>query len=99
MTAAMRARTDIAPPEDPRQELPVAAYPAMLAQRRDVVPRREFLHHLDIGREPRAREDALEEIVRQQRAVGHAVRERGLERVDVVDALAGERAFAEQVLV
>ncbi len=32
MTATVFLRADVTPPEDPRQELPVAAHPAMLAQ-------------------------------------------------------------------
>ena len=39
----------VAPAEDPRQQLPVAARPAMLARRRHVVVRRELLDHLDVG--------------------------------------------------
>ena len=47
----------------------------------------------------RAGEHALEQIVAQHRVVGHAALQRGLEGVDVVDALAGVGALAEQVLV
>ena len=85
--------------EDPGQQLPVAARPAVLARRGDVVARGELLDHLDVGDEPGAREDALEEIVAQQRVLGHAAGERRLEGIDVVDALAGVGAFAEEVLV
>ena len=71
----------------------------MLAQRRDVVARREVLDHLDVGGQAGAREDAFEQVVAEQRAFRHAPGQRRLEGIDVVDALAGERAFAEQVLV
>ena len=84
---------------DPRQQLPVAPGPAVLALRVDVVACRKLVDHLDIRREARAREDAFEEVVAEQRVVAHPSCHRRLERVDVVDALAGERAFAEQVLV
>ena len=94
MAAAVLGGAGVAPPEDPGQQLPVAAHPAMLAQRGDVVARREILDHFDVGGETGAREDAFEQIVREQRALRHAPGERGLEGVDVVDALAGERAFA-----
>ncbi|MCY1284316.1 hypothetical protein D9M70_332150 [compost metagenome] len=71
----------------------------MLAPRGDVVAGREFLDHLDVRRQPRAREHALEQIVAEHRVLGNAPGERGLEGIDVVDALAGVGAFAEQVLV
>ena len=85
--------------EQPRQQLPVAARPAMLACRGDVVAGGKLLDHLDVGGQARAGEDAFEEIVAQHRVVGHAAAQRGLEGVDVVDALAGVGALAEQVLV
>ena len=71
----------------------------MVAQRVDVVAGGEFLDDLDIGGETGAGEDALEQIVAEQRRVRHPAGERGLEGIDVVDALAGVGAFAEQVLV
>ena len=48
---------------------------------------------------PAPREDALEEIVAQERVLGDPSRERGLEGVHVVDALAGVGALAEEILV
>ena len=86
-------------PNDPGQELPVAARPAMLALGGDVVAGRELLDDLDVGREARAGEDAFEEIVAEQGVLRHAPGERRLEGIDVVDALAGVGALAEQVLV
>ena len=94
VAAAMCGGAGVAAAENPRQQLPVAANPAVLAQRGDVVPRRKVLDHFHIGRQAGAREDAFEQIVAEQRAFRHASGERGLEGVDVVDALAGERAFA-----
>ena len=85
--------------KNPRKQLPVAARPAMLAIGRDIVSGRKLLDELDIGGEPGAREGAFEEIVAEQRVLGDASVERALEGVDVVDALAGIGAFAEQVLV
>ena len=49
--------------------------------------------------QPGAREGALEQIVAQERVLGDPPRQRLLERVDVVDALAGVAPLAEQVLV
>ena len=90
---------DGAAAEDPGQQLPVAARPAVVAQRGDVVAGGKLLDDLDIGGEAGAGEDALEQIVAEQRRVRHTAGERGLEGVDVVDALAGVGAFAEQVLI
>ena len=42
---------------------------------------------------------SFEQVVRQQRVLGHQVFERGHEGVNVVQPLAGEAAFTEQVLV
>ena len=61
------------PAEDPGQELPVAARPAMLAGRRDQVVRRELVEQLDVGHQPGAGEDALEQVVAEQRVLGHSV--------------------------
>ncbi len=55
--------------------------------------------HFDIGDQRGTRIQALEEIVRQQRVLGHPPADRRLEGVDVVQALAGEEAGAEQVLI
>ena len=85
--------------EHPRQQLPVAARPTVVAPRGDVVAGGEVLDDLDVGGETGAGEDALEQIVAEQGRVRHAVGERGLEGIDVVDALAGIGAFAEQILV
>ena len=95
----LRARLHRRAAEDPGQQLPVAARPAVMANRADVVAGREFLDDLDIGGEAGAREDAFEQIVAEQRRVRHPAGERGLERVDVVDALARIGAFAEQILI
>ena len=85
--------------EDPGQQLPVAAHPAMLARRRDVVARGKFLDHLDVGGQAGAREDAFQQIVAENRVFRNLAFERGLEDVDVVDSLAAIGAFLEQVLI
>ncbi len=71
----------------------------MLTRGGDFVARRKVLDNLDVGHEPGARKDSLEQIVAEQRALGRATRERSLERVDVVDAFAGIGALAEEILV
>ena len=70
-----------------------------MANGADVIAGREFLDDLDIRGESGAREHALEEIVTEEGRVRRAVRERGLERVDLVNALSGIRSLTEQILI
>ncbi len=86
-------------PQHPGQELPVAPDPAMVAARRDIVPRREILHDLHVRRQSGSGEDALEEVVAEHGGFGHPASQGGFEGVDVVDALTRVGAFTEQVLV
>ncbi len=58
--------------DDPGEELPIAASPAMLAFRRDVIAGGKFLDQLDIGSEPSTGKDAFEEIVTEKRVLRHA---------------------------
>ena len=88
-----------APAEDPGQQLPVAARPAMVAQRGDVVARRIGFDDLDVGGEAGAGEHPLEQIVAEQGRVRNPVGENGLEGIDRVDALAGIGTLAEEVLI
>ena len=85
--------------KQPPQDLPVAAHPAVLPPRVREHARRVVVHDLDVGHERRARVEALEQIVRQQRVLRHASVERRGERVDVVQSLAGEDALVEEILV
>ena len=85
--------------KNPRQQLPVAARPPVMANGAHVIPGREFLDDFDVRGEAGAREHALEEIVTEEGGVRRTVRERGLERVDVVNALSGIGSFAEQILI
>ena len=85
--------------EDPWQQLPVAAHPSMRASGRCRVAGGILVHEFDVRRESGPREDAFEQVVAEQRVFGHATRQRRLERVDVVDALADVRSLAAQVLV
>ena len=92
-----RARRDER--EEPAEDLPVAARPAVLAARVGEDARRVVVHHLDVGHEAGAGVEPLEEVVREERVVGDAPVERRREGVDVVEPLAGEAALAEEVLV
>ena len=89
----------IAPAQDPRQQLPVAARPAMLARGSYVVSRRKLLNDLDVGNKTGARKYPFEQIVAEQRVLGYTAGQRGVEGVDVIDALAGIRTLTEQILV
>ena len=71
----------------------------MIACRGDVVPRRKFFDDFDIGDESGACERSFEQIVTEQRPLRYAIRQRRLERIDVVDAFACVRAFAKQILI
>ena len=51
------AKTD---PQNPGQQLPVAAHPAVLARHLDIVARGKFLHQLDVGGQRGAREHAFQ---------------------------------------
>ena len=85
--------------ENPGQQLPVAPHPAMLASRGDGVAGGKFLNHLDIGCQPRAREDAFQQIVAKDRIFRNLSFERRLEAVDFIDPLAAKGAFFEQILI
>src|SRR5690606_10817160 len=78
---------------------PVAARPAMMARNVDIVAGRIIFHHLDIADESRAGIAAFEKVMAEQRVFRDAAFQRRLESIDVVKALAGEGAFAEQVLI
>ena len=71
----------------------------MLAERRHQVVGRELLEEGDVGHQPRARENPLEEIMAQDGVLGHAAGERCLEGVHVIDALTGVGSLAEEILV
>src|ERR1700735_2553595 len=71
----------------------------MLPSGSNVVARGKFLHYLDIGGQAETRKGALEKIVAQKRVVGTPPAESRLEDVDIVNAFATVRAFAEQILV
>ena len=61
----------------------------MLPGRSDLVVRRELLEELDVGDQPRPREDPLEQVVAEERILGDAALQSPGKRLDVIDALAG----------
>ena len=85
--------------ENPGQQLPVTAGPAVLARSGHVIARRKLLDDLDIGSQAGASECPLEKVVTEKRALRHAAVKRSFKRIQIVDALAGIGAFAEEILV
>ncbi len=83
----------------PRQRLPVAARPAVHARLVRREARRVVVEDFDVGRERRSQERALDEVVREQRVLGEALFQHAEEHAELEDALAGEAALAEHVLV
>ena len=71
----------------------------MVAQGPDVVAGGKILDDLDVGDEGGPGVDSLEQIVAEHGGFGDAPRQSRLEGIDVIDALAGVGALAEQVLV
>ena len=71
----------------------------MLSRGKCEVLRRVVVDQLDIGAQAGARVRTLEQIVTEQRILRHAIVERSIEGIDVVDALADVAAFVEQILI
>ena len=89
----------VQPRHDPGKQLPIAARPPMLTQRRHGIARRKVLDHLDIAHQPSTGEHTLEQIVAQQGRVRHPAPQCRIERIHVVNSLTGVGPFAEQVLI
>ncbi len=87
------------PRQQPRQQLPVAADPAMATLDVGAVARRIFLEQLHVAEQAGARVATFDQVVAEDAVFRKAVVQAQLERVDRVDALADERAFAEHVLI
>ncbi len=64
-----------------------------------IVARRIFLIEHHIAQQPRPRITPFQEIVAEDPVLGETSFERSLEGINLVNALADERAFAKQVLV
>ena len=80
-------------------ELPVAADPATPARHVGAIARRKLLVQFCVAEESGAGVASLQKIVAQDAVCGKAPSERTLEGVDVVNALADERALVEDVLI
>ena len=82
-----------------RSNLPIPANPAVPAAHVRAVAGRIFLVQLHIAQQPRPRIAPFQKIVAEDPVLGKASLERLLERIDIIDPLADEGAFTEQVLV
>ncbi|MNV41428.1 hypothetical protein D3C71_1330630 [compost metagenome] len=85
--------------EQPAQQLPVPAYPAMPAADVGGVARGLPFEQLDIAQQARAGIATLQQVMAQHPVVREAVLQCRFECVHVVDALADEGAFLEDVLI
>ena len=85
--------------EQPAGNLPVAAQPAMLAPVVGAVVRGIVVDHLDIADQAGARVGAFDQVVAEQGVAREASIEYLMNGVDLVDAFAGEDAFAVQILI
>jgi len=65
----------------------------MLARGGYVISRRKFLNDLDVGNQTGARKYSLEEIVLSSVFLGFYTAQRGVEGVDVIDALAAYEPY------
>src|SRR5207253_8273660 len=85
--------------KDPRQQLPVAARPAVLPRGRQFCVGRKIIEELDIDDQPAAGEDTFKQVMAQDRVIRHTPCQSRFEHIDVIQTLAGITAFCEQVLV
>ncbi len=85
--------------QNPGQQLPVAAGPAVGSRGRGGVGRGMVLDHLHVGDQPCACVVTFEQVVAEDGVLRDPSGQGGGEGIDVVDALAGEGALPEQVLV
>ena len=85
--------------EQPAEDLPVAAGPAVLAAGVGQHAGGVVVHHLHVGDQAGAGVEPLEEIVGEEHVVRDPPVERRHEGVHVVEPLAGEAPLAEEVLV
>ena len=83
----------------PSHDLPVSTDPAMLSRGKCEVLRRVVIDQVDIGAQAGTRVNTFEQIVTEQRILRDAIVERGVEGIDIVNALADVTALVEQILI
>ena len=85
--------------EQPADNLPIAAHPAVLATVVGTVMRRVIVDDFDVADQTGARVGSFDQIVAEQRIAREAMLQHPLQGFDFVDAFAGEDAFAVEVLI
>src|SRR5262249_4313778 len=85
--------------KEPEDDLPVATYPSVLASGKRADVRRIVIDNFDVRYKAGARVRAFDHVVAQDRIAGEAMLQHLLKHADLVDSLAGEAAFAEQILI
>src|SRR5690606_37046323 len=83
----------------PAEELPVPAYPPVLASAEGKVPTGIVVVDADLGGESGAGIAPLDEVVRKEGVLREPPSRRLLERIDIIDPLSGEAPLTVQVLV
>ena len=86
-------------PQQPSQDLPVTAYPAMFPPILRAVVGWIVIHHLDICQQTDAGIGALDQVVAQQRILREAAIQHFMKDLDLIQTFSGEDAFAVQVLI
>ena len=85
--------------QQPARNLPIAANPTMPAAHIRAVARWVFLVQLHVAQQPGPGVTAFQKIVAENPVVGKTPAQRPFECIDLIDALADERAFTEQILI
>ncbi len=87
-----------APPE-PAGKLPIAANPAVAAAHVGAVASRIVLVQRHIAQQPGAGVTSFEKVMAEDAVLGKSAAQSLLEGLNVIDSLADERPFAEDILV
>src|SRR2546430_12143238 len=83
--------------QQPRQNLPVASNPAMPPDGVDLVARRIVLVKCHVAHQAAAGIDRFQQVVAQDSILPKATGQSALASIDVINALADERALAEKI--
>ena len=71
----------------------------MLTRQFDIVARGKFLHQFDIRNQGRTGIDPFQQVMAEDGVFRDPLFKGALEEIDIIDALADEGAFLEQVLI
>ena len=85
--------------QQPAQQLPVAAHPAITSAGIGLIGGRILFIQQHVGQQGRAQVAAFQQVMAENPVFRKALTQRALEGVDIVNTLADEGTFGEQVLV